>query len=238
MTNIPENDKAKLYALEEIIGYKFRDISHLYQALIHKSYINEVQGITIDHNERYEFMGDAILEFIVTKYLFEKYPDEPEGILTLKRSRIVDRDNCARIGRRFKLTDYIFLGRGERPEGKALKQSILANAFEAVVCAVYLDGGMETCDTFVFSAIEKFSPDIETRTSKNFKAELQNYAQKKYQKVPLYRDLSAIGPDHEKIFEVNVLINGKPCGKGRGLSKKIAQQRAARNALEKIRQEQ
>ncbi len=238
MTRIPEQDKAKLYEVEEIVGYKFSDISRLYQALIHKSYVNEAMDIETDDNERYEFMGDAILEFIATKYLFEKYPDETEGELTLRRSCIVDRSNCARIAGRFKLSDYVFLGKGERFEGKSIKSSILANAFEALVCAIYLDGGMRKCQAFVISAIERFTPDIEQETSRNFKAELQNYVQKEYQKIPSYKDLSAVGPDHEKTFEVSVSIKGKIYGKGRGPSKKIAQQQAAREALQNIRKEE
>ena len=238
MTRIPEEDKVKLYEVEEIIEYKFSDISRLYQALIHKSYVNEAVDIETDDNERYEFMGDAILEFIATKYLFEKYPNETEGALTLRRSCIVDRNNCARIAGRFKLHDYVFLGKGERIEGKNIKSSILANAFEALVCAIYLDGGMRKCQAFVISAIERFTPDIEQKTSRNFKAELQNYVQKKYQKIPSYKDLSAIGPDHDKIFEVSVSIKGKVCGRGRGPSKKIAQQQAAGKALQKIRKEE
>lgn len=237
MAKIREEDKARLYELEDTIGYKFRDITHLYQALIHRSYINEVVDRGMEDNERYEFMGDAVLEFIATKYLFEKYPDDPEGMLTTKRSCIVDRANCARIARKFHLADFIFLGKGESQEGKGIKRSILSNAFEALVSAVYFDGGMEKCEAFVIAAIEKYTPDIERQSSRNFKAELQNYVQRKYQKVPAYRVVSAVGPDHAKTFEVTALVNGKPYGKGKGPSKKTAQQKAARNALKKIKKE-
>jgi len=238
MSRISKEDKRRLHDLEKLIGHDFSDITHLYQALIHKSYINEVEDPDLEDNERYEFMGDSILEFISTKYLFEKYPDEPEGVLTLRRSCIVDRDNCASIAGRFALGNYVFLGKGERREGEEIKQSILANAFEALVCAVYLDAGMDRCEEFVVSAIERFTPDIETQTSRNFKAEFQTYTQKMYQKVPLYRDILAVGPDHEKIFEVSVSICGKPYGTGRGPSKKIAQQRAAQAALARIKGEE
>jgi ribonuclease III len=236
--NIPENDLARLGEFEKILRYSFRDISLLYQALMHKSYLNEMPELDMQDNERYEFLGDAVLEFIVTEYLFGKYPNDNEGDLTERRSCTVDRSNCARMAKIYRLEEFVFLGRGERTEGKAIKRSILANALEAVVAAIYLDGGLEECRKFVTGFVEKYRPTVGEGVCRNFKAELQKYVQKIYQTIPIYRDISAIGPDHEKTFEVSVWMNDKLYGKGKGPNKKTAQQHAARSALKKIMEEE
>lgn len=238
MKKIPDTDIIKLHELERILGYSFIDISHLYQALMHKSYLNEMPELEFSDNERLEFLGDAILQFIVTKYLFDKYPEEAEGELTERRACLVDRENCVRMGKKLRLDEFVFLGKGERSEDKPIKRSILANAFEAVIAAIFLDGGLIKCEEFVLSMTAKSSPEAGKGVCRNFKAELQKYVQKKYQIIPEYRDISAMGPDHEKIFEVSVWINDKPYGKGKGPNKKTAQQNAAQAALKKILNEE
>lgn len=234
MRKIPDKDINKLHELEGILGYYFNDISHLYQALMHKSYLNEMPELEFSDNERLEFLGDAILQFVVTKSLFDKYPEESEGELTERRACLVDRENCARMGKKLRLDEFVFLGKGERSESKPVKRSILANAFEAVIAAIFLDSGLIKCEKFILSIIDKSGHEAGKGVCRNFKAELQKYVQKKYQKIPEYRDISATGPEHEKIFEVSVWINDKPYGKGKGPNKKTAQQNAAKIALKKI----
>ena len=232
---LSEDEIGRLRELEERIGYRFSDAGLLYQALVHRSWLNERPELDLEDNERLEFLGDSILEFVTTKYLYDKYPGETEGRLTMMRAVVVDRRNCARIAREMRLGDFVLVGRGERVEEGTVKNSILANAFEAIVASIFLDGGMERARDFVLRMIEKYSPDVEKKVSGNFKAELQVYVQREHGIIPRYEVVSAMGPNHQKIFEVKVLIGGKVYGQGKGLSKKAAEQAAAKSALRKMR---
>ncbi len=231
---IPKDVKVQLHELEQKIGYKFKRLRHLYYALLHKSYVNEVNEKKLPDNERLEFLGDAVLELVATEYLYQKYPEETEGWLTVMRSCIVERRNCAKIAKHLGLEEYIFVGKGERNSHSSIRRSILANTFEALVAAVYLDGGMKVVRKFVLSMIDKYTPNIETQAYDNYKAELQNFSQKKFNKIPQYRLISETGPDHAKTFNISASIGEKDYGKGKGRTKKSAQQQAAKAALKKL----
>ena len=231
---VPENVKPSLHELEKTIGYKFKTLRNLYHALLHKSYVNEMPEKELIDNERLEFLGDAVLEFVTTEYLYKKYAGETEGWLTVMRSAIVERRNCAKLAREIGLDKHIFVGKGERGGQPSIRRSILANTFEAVLAAIYVDGGMQAAKKFILNTIKKYTPTVERAIHNNFKAELQNYTQKKLSVIPEYRLLSESGPDHDKIFEVGVSISGKQYGKGNGHTKKSAQQQAAQKALRKL----
>lgn len=231
---VPEDVRPSLHELEELIGYKFKKLNNLYHALLHKSYVNEMNDGELFDNERLEFLGDAVLEFVATEYLYKKYSGETEGWLTVMRSAIVERRNCAKLAQEIGLGKYIFVGKGERGGQPKIRRSILANTFEALLAAIYVDGGMKAAKKFMLNTIKQYTPTVEREVHNNYKAELQNYTQKKLNSIPEYRLLSETGPDHNKTFEVGVWISGKPHGKGKGHTKKSAQQQAAQKALTKL----
>jgi len=232
-----ETETKRVEPLQGVIGYRFAKPRLLLEALIHRSHVNEALGIQLPDNERLEFLGDAVLEFIVTEYLYAKYPEETEGRLTVMRSAMVDRRRCTQLAGALGLDQYILLGRGERLEGEPMRKSILANAYEALIGAIYLDGGIEKTREFILGMIEKHCPDVELETTGNYKAELQIYSQRNFQRIPRYSLLRSSGPDHRKIFDVAVSIGDVVYGSGTGPSKKAAQQQAARMALIRLQEE-
>jgi ribonuclease-3 len=229
-------ESERLEAFQELIGYRFNEPRLLLEALIHSSHVNEMIDAPLSDNERLEFLGDAVLEFIVTEYLYGKYPDEREGRLTVMRSAIVDRRRCAHLAVALEMDKYILLGKGEQLDGQPLRKSILANAYEALVGAVYLDGGIERVRGFVIGTVEEHCPGVELESTGNYKAELQIYSQRNFQRIPHYVLLRSYGPDHKKVFDVAVSIAGTVYGSGSGPSKKAAQQNAARVALVRLQQ--
>jgi ribonuclease-3 len=236
---IPETSSAghlrKLKELEEKLGHRFRNLSLLRTALIHASYVNESGIDGLQDNERLEFVGDAVLEFIVSEYLYKLHPNESEGALTVKRSSIVGRKRCAAMARQLRLDEYVLVGRGEKSAAGEVKKSILANAFEALIASLYLDGGMRAARRFLLRMLKECIPDGVSGDD-NFKARLQAMCQREEGVLPSYQLVSSEGPDHEKVFEVEVSIRGVPWGRGKGASKKEAQQKAARMALERLSQ--
>jgi len=229
-----EAEAERVEAFQKVIGYRFGNARLLLEALIHRSHVNEVLGLELPDNERLEFLGDAVLEFLVTEYLYAKHPGETEGRLTVMRSAIVDRRRCAELAQALEMDQYILIGRGEQVEGEPMRLSILANAYEALIGAIYLDGGVEEARRFTLGMIEKHCPDIELETTGNYKAELQIYSQRNFQRIPRYSLLRSSGPDHRKTFEVAVSISDVVYGTGSGPSKKTAQQEAARMALARL----
>jgi len=223
----------KLNELEEKIGHRFRKRSLLRTTLVHASYLNESGGKVQEDNERLEFVGDAVLEFIVSEYLYKEYPGDSEGALTVRRSSVVGRKQCAAMARRLRLEDFVLVGKGERSQAGGVKQSILANAFEAIIAGLYLDGGMRAARRFVLKMLRESTPE-EVMADENYKARLQVLCQKEGRGLPSYRVVSSEGPEHAKTFNVEVVVNGVPFGKGKGATKKEAEQGAARNALGKI----
>lgn len=228
-----ERLRANLNLIEDKIGYSFENKDLLILAFTHRSFINEYREEQLQHNERLEFLGDSVLGLIVSDFLYHRLPAYPEGTLSQLRSRIVDANSCSEYLLKLKLSEYILLGRGESmSEGRA-KQSILSDVFEALLGSVYLDGHMRTAKSFL---LVHFQEDFERtigQPSRNYKAELQDYSQKKFQRPPVYKVIEEGGPDHAKIFHVMVYVNEKEAGLGMGTSKKEAEQRAASVALSK-----
>jgi len=229
----PPEHLHKFKQLQERIGYEFRDPSLLRSALVHASYVNESGIDGLEDNERLEFVGDAVLEFIVSEYLYKKYPGEAEGTLTIMRSSIVGRKRCAAMAKQLELDEYVLVGKGEREAAGGVKRSILANTFEALIASLYFDGGLRAARRFVLKMLKKCMPD-DLSGDENFKARLQAICQREGGVLPSYKLVSSEGPDHEKVFEVEVSIKGVPCGGGKGATKKEAQQQAARKALERV----
>ncbi len=230
------SESERLEAFQRLIGYRFDEPRLLLEALIHSSHVNEMFDAPLSDNERLEFLGDAVLEFIVTEYLYGKYPDEREGRLTVMRSAIVDRRRCAHLAVALGMENYILLGKGEQLDGQPMRKSILANAYEALIGAIYLDGGIDRTRAFVIGAVEQHCPGVELESTGNYKAELQIYSQRNFQRIPHYVLLRSYGPDHKKVFDVAVSIGGTVYGSGSGPSKKAAQQHAARVALVRLQQ--
>jgi len=219
--------------IETRLGYKFNDQKLLALAFVHRSFINENRDIE-HHNERLEFLGDSILGMLVAEYLYLHLPNRPEGELSYLKSRLVEASSCVAYIQRLDLETFLLLGKGERMNDGRGRESILADLFEAVMGAIYLDGGLESVKKFLFG---NFAAEIDAILKTplcNWKALLQDYCQKKYQTTPLYRVLNESGPDHSKIFKVSVLLNEEAVGCGIGGSKKEAQQKAAEDALSKM----
>lgn len=224
--------KNNLPEIESKIGYRFQNKDWAILAFIHRSFINENKALIDQHNERLEFLGDAILGMLVAEYLFSTMPANQEGDLSYLKSRLVEAASCVKYLRFLKLEKYVILGRGERMHGLRGRHSIFADLFEAIVAAIYLDGGFDAAKTFVLEQIEEPMQEILQDPAVNWKAKFQDYSQKKFQATPEYELLREEGPDHHKNFEVQVNILGCCWGKGRGSSKKEAQQIAAKMAYE------
>ena len=214
-------------SLEEVIGYKFRDKELLTDALTHKSHATERGGLR--HNERLEFLGDSVLGLVVSYYLFLKHPSEDEGFLSKGKSAIVSRANLARWAELIKLGHHINLGAGEHLSGGSKRHSILANAMEAVLGAVYLDGGLPQAEKLIIPWLESQVPEL---LDIDHKSILQEIIQKTHKRPPDYELLSDAGPEHHKLFTVRVCLGKKTLGLGSGKNKKEAQHAAAKNALD------
>jgi ribonuclease-3 len=218
--------------LEAKIGHTFGDARLLLHALQHRSYVAEQPGV--QSNERLEFLGDAVLGLIVTDTLFRRWPDLPEGALAKARAAVVNSEYLAGVAGELGLGSYIRLGKGEAASGGREKPSILADAMEAIIGALYLDGGFEVARSFVDRFVEDRLQDAVTGDgSKDFKTRLQEISAQRWAKLPVY-SVDAFGPDHAKRFEARVMLNGKVAGTGRGRSKKQAEQAAARAAWENL----
>lgn len=216
--------------IESKLGYHFKDRAILALAFIHRSFVNESKDIA-QHNERLEFLGDSVLGMLIADYLYRYLPSTPEGELSVLRSRLVEANSCFNYVQKYELGQYLLLGKGERMNDGRGRESILADLFEAIMGAIYVDGGLEAAKRFLF---RNFSPEIEAILKtpvRNFKALLQDYCQKNFQQTPTYKVLAEEGPDHSKIFKICVLINNQEMGYGQGSSKKEAQQGAAADAL-------
>lgn len=219
--------------IESRIGYVFKDKSILLLAFAHRSFAHEMRQVS-QHNERLEFLGDSILGFLVAKYLYEKLPNIPEGELSVLRSRLVESTSCVAYIKELNIGQFILLGRGERLNDGKGRETILADLFEAIIAAIYLDGGIEATERFLFGHFEKNILEIIKNPSQNWKALLQDYCQKHHQQTPQYIVISEQGPDHCKEYVVAVSIQNKELGRGVGFSKKAAQQQAAENAYTQL----
>jgi ribonuclease-3 len=223
---------SKYSKLEKTIGYRFKKVAILENVFVHRSYLNENVGKEIDSNERLEFLGDAVLELVVTEYLYKNYKN-PEGELTNWRAALVRGTTLANIASEIKLGEYMLLSRGEEKAGGKSRQIILANAFEALVGAIYLDGGIKPTEKFINKFVLAKLPEIlEKKLYIDAKSRFQELVQEKMGITPHYEVISEFGPDHAKSFTVGAYIGDKLVGQGSGSSKQLAQQEAAADALE------
>lgn len=223
-----------LTELQEVIGSPFQDDSLLREALVHRSYLHENPSFPSPDNQRLEFLGDALLDFMVGDYLYRHYPKMREGELTSLRAALVKEETLARFAQTLDLGRYLYLGRGEEESGGRERPSLLADAFEALVGALYLDGGLTTAERFILRFLEPETERVLEGEVRDYKSLFQEEAQRRFQATPLYRTANERGPDHNKIFTVEVLIGEKVYGRGEGRTKQAAEQEAARQALEKI----
>jgi ribonuclease III len=221
-------------ALAARLDYRFRDPSHLERALTHRSSLAKTRH-TVGSNERLEFLGDAVLGFLMTEELYRRFPDASEGYLTRVKSHIVSHDRLAEESLRIGIGDALILGAGEEQSGGRRRHSILADAYESLLGAIYLDGGIEAARRFVagglFKRIGKF---IDYKQQQNYKSWLLEHVQGEGGRAPLYRVAAETGPDHAKVFTIDVVVRSQVVGSGDGNSKKRAEQAAAKNALERM----
>ena len=221
----------KIQALEEKLGYRFRDRKLIVEALTHKSYKKPY------NNERLEFLGDAVLDLIVGEFLFHNFPDSDEGVLSKIRASLVNESGFATLARAIDLGRYIYLSPAEENNNGRQKPSLLSNAFEAVIGAIYLEAGLETSRDIVVRLLDSTYPVIDLDTlCRDYKTALQELTQASHGVTPDYQLLGSRGPDHRKEFEVAVLLGGETIATAKGHSKKSAQQKAAEIALKKLKE--
>lgn len=222
--------------LETAIGYRFRNISLLQNALTHSSYANERWHDSLKSNERLEFLGDSILGMVVAEHLYRNFPDRPEGELTRMRADMVCENSLAAIADRIGLGQHLLLGHGEERFGGRSRASILADAVESVIAASFLDGGMDAARLFIDRFVLTNVP-VKRLVNRDYKTALQELIQQKKDQLLVYTLVGESGPDHDKEFRVEVALNGKTIGAGVGSSKKRAEQDAARAALKALQPE-
>jgi ribonuclease-3 len=223
-----------LDTLAQTLGLDFRDRSLLFQALVHRSYLNENPGTRLFANERLEFLGDAILDAVAAEFLFQRCPEKSEGELTLWRSALVRTETLATFATRLDLGRYLVMGHGEEADGGRTRTTILADAFEAVLGALYLDGGMEAVRAFLTPFLQRALEGYAGQLPIDYKSSLQIEVQGRAGITPQYRTAATWGPEHARTFQVEVWAGEYLLGRGEGLSKQAAQQEAARVALEQL----
>ncbi len=229
-----------LMRVQSRIGYKFKNISKLDRALTHSSYRNQSNEVALyrNINECMEFLGDSVLDFVISEYLFNLYPDWEEGSLSKFRSKIVCEQSLVIVARRLELWKYILVGRGE-DKSEHMNPSIMADAVEAVIAAIYLDGGMTIAKDFIMRMLTQNISDIlEKKILRDSKTELQEILQSKYAKSASYRVVGKQGPQHDAVYTVEALFEDTVLGIGTGKSKKEAEQNAATRAIEEINSKQ
>lgn len=235
MRKITEERRAQMKPLEDMIDYHFKRMYLLNRALTHSSYANQHSLSYVEHNERLEFLGDSVLSLVISEYIFKKYRNKPEGKLSKIRANIVCEDSLHRKAKKLDLGRYMLFGKGEEMTGGRERTSILADALEALIAAIYIDGGLEMAGKFVLG---EFSDTIDRmvrrKYNSDYKSKLQEYIQKEQSLSVQYRVTGEEGPDHDKTFYVDVTVGDKYAGKGCGRSKKEAEQAAAKSALESL----
>ncbi|UCE05003.1 MAG: ribonuclease III [bacterium] len=224
-----------VYRLEDKLNYKFHDKTLIVQALKHRSFLSVTNELRLSSNERLELLGDAVLGMVVTEFLFKRFPTKEEGELTAIKSLMVSRKILARIAKQIGIGEFILLNDAEEKAGGRNRASIVADAFEAIIGAIYLDGGLDTVIDFIHTILlVRTDKIISEEQNKNFKSMLLEYSQSKNLGLPQYVVRNEEGPDHDKLFTIEVLINNKVLGMGKGNSKKRAEQISAKNALKKL----
>lgn len=229
---------SELSIAEAGLGLTFRDKTLLQRAITHRSYINENPDFPLEDNERLEFLGDAVLDFLTAEYLYNRFPEMDEGQLTSLRAALVRTETLARFASELGVGEFIYLGRGEEEGGGRARPAILCGCYEALVGALYLDQGLEATASFVVKIIKPAVREIlENATDKDAKSQLQELSQGHLQITPTYRTVAERGPDHAKEFTVAAVIGHQVYGLGTGRSKQVAAQDAARVALERLERE-
>ncbi|WP_447973444.1 ribonuclease III [Nitrospira sp. Kam-Ns4a] len=233
--------QSHLDVAQAAIGYRFHHPRLLSQALTHKSHVNEIRDKGCQHNERLEFLGDAVLALIISEYLTGAFPNSTEGELSKLKARLVSEPFLAKGARRLELGNLLRLGRGEELTQGREKNSLLANALEAVIAAIYLDGGLEAARAFTLKVFAPELDDLKRREEAewpsvvdDYKTRIQEWCQKQFETLPQYLLLRESGPDHQKVFEVQVMVGDDILGLGIGRSKKEAEQMAAKEALRRV----
>lgn len=225
-------DTLDFSALEEVIGVQFKDRNYILSAMTHRSYLNEHREATQDHNERLEFLGDAVLELVVTDFLFNKYPEKPEGELTAIRAALVNTNSLAEASTKLGINEYLLLSKGEAKDTGRARVYILANAFESVVGALYLDQGYESAQDFIARQLFAQTDEIVAkRLWQDPKSRFQELAQEHAGITPSYETLSQTGPDHDRVFVVGVFLGEQKVAEGQGRAKQEAEQQAAEKAI-------
>ncbi|MDB6081005.1 MAG: ribonuclease 3 [Chlamydiia bacterium] len=224
----------KISHIEQALHYSFTTKNYLISAFTHSSFLNEYKNLALKHNERLEFLGDSVLNLIVTEYLFRNFPEIAEGELSSFRSSIVSAPSCTKFLEKIAVGQYLLVGKGEQLNTGRRQTSIHADLFEAILGAIYLDGGLEKARTFFFDNYTGLLQSLLTKPQLNFKALLQEHLQRIKHAVPQYRVIDESGPDHEKKFTIGVYIEDLLIGTGNGTSKKEAEQNAASIALKNI----
>ena len=228
-----KNIDSELKRLEKVLGVEFKDSKILLSAITHRSYLNEHREALQDHNERLEFLGDAVLELVVTDYLFNKYPQKPEGDLTAIRAALVNTISLAESSSSLGLNDFLLMSKGEAKDTGRARQYILANAFEAVIGALYVDQGYEAPKEFIASHLfGKTDRIVENRLWQDAKSRFQEGAQEHVSVTPTYELMNQEGPDHDRVFTIGVFLRKEKVAEGRGQSKQEAEQQAAEKAIE------
>ncbi|MCL5783874.1 MAG: ribonuclease III [Patescibacteria group bacterium] len=218
----------------EKLGIKPQNLSLYQTAFTHRSYLNEARGVT-ESNERLEFLGDSVLSLITSTFLFEKRPSDNEGDLTNLRAYIVKTDSLAKVAQKLELGHFLKLSKGEELSGGRENPQLMANTYEAVLGAIYLDLGLQSATSFVNQTLlPLFAPEVEKGAPRDPKSQLQEVVQSKFRTSPKYKILAAYGPDHAKQFTVGVFVQGEQIGEGSGSSKQQAEEEAAKKALEKL----
>ena len=235
-------DKKRMEVLSELekrLSYSFRDITFLETALTHRSYVNENPQLAMADNERYEFLGDSVLGLCVSDLLIKKYADFAEGTLSKIRAAIVNEKPLAELASRLEIGSCLLLGKGEEISGGRSKDSLLANAFEAVIAAIYLDSGFTRTKSILKKLMGSLLNDDSLHSQYfDYKTALQEFCQKAYKTAPVYRIVDSCGPDHAKIFDVEVTIADKVIQYGSGKSKKEAEKQAAQKAWQELHDDQ
>lgn len=226
------NIQTEIDKLQQLLQVQFADTKVLLSAITHRSYLNEHREATWDHNERLEFLGDAVLELVVTDYLFKKYPDKPEGELTAVRAALVNTVSLSASSEDLGLNSYLLMSKGEAKDTGRARQYILANAFEACIGAIYMDQGYEMAKEFIASHLfAKTDEIVKKRLWQDAKSRFQEMSQEHVSITPTYETISQAGPDHDRVFTVGVYLKTELIAEGKGRSKQEAEQVAAENAI-------
>jgi ribonuclease-3 len=228
-----KNNEVSVEKIEKLIGFTFVDKMFLLTAVTHRSYLNENRDAKQEHNERLEFLGDAVLELVVTDFLFGKYPEKPEGELTAVRAALVNTLSLADASGKLGINDYLLMSKGEAKDTGRARQYILANAFEALIGALYMDQGYDASKKFISAHLfPKTDTIVEKRLWQDAKSRFQELAQENAGVTPTYQTLSQVGPDHDRVFTVGIFLGKEKVAEGNGRAKQEAEQSAAENALE------